>query len=111
MDLKGEEKVCLSRPCAVDDSFSAPKNYGPKEFLVLLNDLNFDGQTGGANLSITAVSSAANGVVQITGSATTVTYTAPLDFVGQDTFTYTIEDTSNFGDGPSTATVTVDVES
>ena len=100
----------MSRPCAVDDSFTVPKNFGPKVFSVLLNDLNFSGQTGGGNLSITEVSPAANGMVLITGNATTVEYTGNLDFVGQDTFTYTMVDTADTGDGPSTATVTVDVQ-
>ena len=105
-----EEEPCLSRPCAVNDSFSVPENSGPMQFSVLLNDLNFAGQTGGADLSITAVTPATNGTVVITGGGTTVTYTADSNFVGQDAFSYTIVDISYPGDGPSTAAVTVDVQ-
>ncbi len=97
------------RPFAVPDSFQILEDTANHEFEVLLNDFNFDSETGGANLQITEVSDPANGTVQITGNQTTVTYTPVANFFGTDTFTYTIVDTVNEGDGPSTATVTVNV--
>lgn len=100
----------LTRPCAMNDFFSVSRNSGPNELFVLTNDLNFNGQTGGLNLAITGVSAAANGTAVISGGATRVTYTPNADFTGQDSFTYTMVDTANAGDGPSTATVTVTVQ-
>lgn len=104
------EEVCTFRPCARADFFPVPKNTHANVLPVLSNDINFNGHTGGANLGITAVSAPAHGSATITGGATTVTYTPITNFAGTDTFTYTIVDTVNVGDGPSTATVTVKVE-
>jgi hypothetical protein len=55
-------------------------------------------------LTIVAVSAAGNGTAVISGTA--VLYTPDPDFVGTDTFTYTITD----GFATSTATVNVTVE-
>ena len=60
----------------------------------------------GETLTVTAVSTRANGTVAITGGGTGLTYTPDADFFGTDTFTYTISDGNG---GTATATVTVTV--
>ena len=58
----------------------------PVEISVLDNDT-------GDDLAVVEVDEPAHGTAEITGGGTTVTYTADADFVGVDTFLYTIEDT------------------
>ncbi len=78
---------------------------------VLNNDINGAGNVSTAGLSITSVSVCTNGgTAFMSDGGTTVTYYVPSSsFLGTDTFTYTIQDSTFFGDGPSTATVTVTV--
>ena len=90
-----------SNPLAGPDSFSTQVNT-PITAQVLLNDIDPDGQS----LSIQSVSSTTNGGTT-TFTTTSITYTPPLNFVGTDTFTYTISDPSG---GTSTTTVTITVE-
>jgi hypothetical protein len=75
---------------------------------VFANDL---AKSSKANLSITATSlpiPTAQGTVTQNGS--TFTYTPPnADFFGTASFTYTIADSGNAGDGPSTGTVNITV--
>ena len=59
----------------------------------------------GSPLSVSEVGAPANGTAAITGGGTTVTYTPDDNFVGTDTFTYTISD----GTRTDTGTVTVSV--
>ena len=69
---------------------------------VLANDVDPDGDT----LSLTNVTQGANGTATITGGGTTVNYKPKPSFVGNDTFTYTVRDTSG---NTATTTVTVTV--
>ena len=98
------------RPFAVDDFYEVSQNSGPTEFQVLSNDLNSSSLPGGDNLAIVRVTGPDNGVVTITHSGTRIEYVPDADYVGQDTFTYTLVDTVYEGDGESTATVTVSVQ-
>ena len=70
---------------------------------VLANDWDVDGSD---NFSIQSVGSASNGSVVINPNGT-LTYTPNANFVGQDSFQYTIVD--NHG-ATSSATVTIDVQ-
>ena len=102
-----------TRPFAANDSFTVLEDSGPTEFDVLQNDYDLDSEQGGENLQIVEISQPANGTVAIVSEGAAVVYTPDDDYFGTDTFTYTIIDTSDpdheEGDGPSTATVTVNV--
>ena len=58
-------------------------------------------------LTITLVSDPANGSAAITNAGTTVTYTPDLNYIGLDSFTYTISDGQG---GTDTASVTITVD-
>jgi outer membrane autotransporter protein len=84
---------------AVDDSVATNPDQAVN-IDVLANDT-------GSGLSISSVGSSSNGTVVDNGNGT-ITYTPNAGFVGVDTFTYTVIDTSNASD---TATVTVSIQS
>ena len=87
-------------PMAVDDE--AETNQGsPVTIAVLDNDLDADGDA----LHVSAMSVPANGWCKLNADDTIV-YTPSIDFVGVDTFTYTVSDVDGATD---TATVTVTV--
>lgn len=87
-------------PVAQDDAAATAVNEAIT-LAVLSNDTDADGDP----LNVLAVSEAENGTVSI-GDEGTVTYTPDADFVGSDSFTYTVFD----GFGFDQATVTVEVE-
>jgi VCBS repeat-containing protein len=90
-------------PNAVNDgpvTVVAGSGYTPID--VLANDTDADGNT----LTVTAVSNPPHGSAIITGGGTGVSYRPDTNFVGSDSFTYTISD--GFG-GTDTATVSVTV--
>ncbi|MDF1722629.1 MAG: calcium-binding protein [Minwuia sp.] len=68
---------------------------------VLANDVDPDGDA----LVISAVSGAANGVVEIAGNQ--VRYTPDANFNGSDSFTYSVADGAGGTDGPADVSVTV----
>ena len=87
-------------PIAVDDqAYSDPGETVTTD--VLANDADEDGDA----LTITHVGAAANGTATIVSGQ--ISYTSNAYYVGVDSFTYTIEDTSGEA---STATVLVNVE-
>ena len=86
-------------PIASDDSAVVLEN-GSVELSVLINDSDLD-----SAISVSSVTDGTNGTV--TTNATTVTYTPGADFIGSDSFTYTITD----GVLTDTATVSVTVKS
>lgn len=88
-------------PDAVDDSANTLQD-AP----VLINVLANDSDPDGDNLSVTAISQGANGVV-VNNNDGTITYTPNSGFSGADSFTYTISDGSG---GNDTATVNVTVD-
>ena len=73
---------------------------------VLTNDTDIDLSREGDVLTITSADNAANGTATITGSGKTITFTPALDFSGNASFDYTIEDQHG---ASSTAHVTVTV--
>ena len=89
-------------PDAVDDTATVEVNSGAHSIGVLANDTDPDLDP----LTITAVTQGANGGA-VSTDGTTVSYTSAANFVGTDTFTYTIDDGQGNTD---TATVTVTVE-
>lgn len=90
---------CNAAPDAVDDTATTIVNT-PVTVDVLANDSDGDGDT----LTVTAVGDPPNGTATTNGS--TVTYTPDANFIGADSFTYTIGDGRGASD---TATVTVTV--
>jgi len=88
-------------PDAVDDAATFEVNSGLHLIGVLSNDSDPDSDA----LTVTSVTQGANGVVANNGAS--VSYTANANFVGPDSFTYTIDDGHSHTD---TATVTITVE-
>jgi hypothetical protein len=86
-------------PTAVADAYPVDENSSDNIFAVLANDSDVDGDS----LSIVSVDGAGHGTAVISG--TNILYTPNLDFVGIDTFTYTISD----GNLTAMATITVTV--
>lgn len=92
-------------PTLQADSFSVVKNSSDTQLSPLDNDSILP-DTNEA-LSISAVgTTSAGGTVSITDGGQSLSYTPPADFVGTDTFTYTVQD-SNGGEAQSTISVTV----
>ncbi|QEL20932.1 Ig-like domain-containing protein [Limnoglobus roseus] len=90
-------------PVAVNDKAFVGKN-STTLLGVLVND-----SAGGDyqdSLTVTAASTSANGGTVDTYDGTAVRYTTPFNFVGTDTFTYTVKDANGV---TATATVTVRV--
>jgi CSLREA domain-containing protein len=94
--------ACTSNapPDAVDDAAAFEVNSGAHTISVLANDTDPDGDT----LTITAVTQGTHGTVG--NNTTSVSYTANANFVGTDSFTYTVDDCHGHTD---TATVSVTV--
>ena len=88
-------------PTAVDDAYTVDEGSSDNLLDVLSNDSDID---VGDSLSVTAVTSPTNGTAIISG--TIILYTPYPDFIGTDSFTYTITD----GTVSDVATVTVIVE-
>jgi hypothetical protein len=105
-------------PFAIGDSFQVEEDSATATLDVLGNDLKPDPQNTNT-LTITQLNGQAvtNGDDIITANGGTVTFTGSeftylpvADFFGQDSFTYTIESTPDAGDGPSTGTVSIEVQ-
>ena len=99
---EGEIEFANEAPQASDDQFTVDADSTDNTLDVLANDSDADGDS----LTITSVSQPAEGQTAVSGSQ--VIYTPQPEFIGSDSFTYTIED--GFG-GQATATVTVAVQS
>jgi large repetitive protein len=89
-------------PTAVGDTASVTEDSDPNPIDVLSNDSSAPDL--GETLSVTAVTTPANGTATL--EAGTVTYAPKADFVGTDSFSYTLSD-GNGGVAIGTATVTV----
>ncbi|WP_426000361.1 Ig-like domain-containing protein [Caulobacter sp. DWR1-3-2b1] len=88
-------------PTAAADAIHTNRNVA-RVFDPRLNDADADGD----GLAITATGAAANGTVVINAGAGTLTYTPTNNYVGTDSFTYTVSDGRG---GTHTATVNVTV--
>lgn len=97
--------ICSApNPCAVGDTGTT--NQGQSVVIdVTTNDVDIDGTIDVA--TVAPVSPTANGGTAVSNNDGTVTYTPASGFVGEDTFTYTVDD--NAGNPSSVATVTVTV--
>ncbi|MFY9478165.1 MAG: Ig-like domain-containing protein [Aquabacterium sp.] len=105
VDVKVTVTPVNDAPVAVNDNVSTEEDK-PIEVQVRNNDTDADMATDGDVLTVTAVTQGANGTVVINPQTGNPVYTPKLDFVGTDSFTYTIKDPSG---ATSTATVTVTV--
>jgi Bacterial Ig domain len=92
--------ILNNAPVAVNDSATTLSNAA-----VTVNVLTNDSDPENQAISITSSSNPTNGTANCT--ATTCTYTPNANFVGSDSFTYTISD--GFGDN-ATATVSITVQ-
>ena len=89
-------------PSAVDDDVTTAGDTAV-DINVTANDTDPDGDT----LSVTSVTTPSNGTAVITaGSTTTVTYTPDADFIGTDSFDYTLSDGTYTDTGTVNVTVT-----
>jgi hypothetical protein len=79
-------------PLAFDDIFTIEGN-SAANLDILAND--DDDDDGGDGLTIISTSSPSNGNVTITGNGTLVMYAPDLNFIGVDSFDYSINDTNN----------------
>ena len=80
-------------PVAVNDNVSTEEDK-PIEVQVRNNDTDPDIATDGDVLTVISVTQGTNGTVAINAQTGNPVYTPKLDFVGTDTFTYTIKDPS-----------------
>ncbi|MEM8929083.1 MAG: PKD domain-containing protein, partial [Bacteroidota bacterium] len=87
-------------PLAVDDTVVIAQNTTTD----LTNLLENDSEPNGETLNIISVSDPTNGTAILDEETDVVTYTPDLDYLGPDSFTYTIEDESGL-----TATATVNI--
>jgi hypothetical protein len=102
-------RSCRRRaPSPSTTRFGAGGQPGANVFTVLLNDFNFDNQTGGANLNITAVSDPPTARPPSRRRHDDHLH-ARSGFLRSGYVHVHVVDTTNAGDGPSTATVTVNV--
>ncbi|MBS0555921.1 MAG: tandem-95 repeat protein [Proteobacteria bacterium] len=84
--VPGAKQYTAHRPVARNDSASVAANSSNNAIAVLANDSDADGNP----ISITAVTQPAHGTAQIAGSQ--IDYTPAPNYVGTDSFTYTISD-------------------
>jgi hypothetical protein len=87
-------------PVANDDAATVAEDSANNVINVLANDTDLDGDT----LTVTAVTQGTNGSVALVGGV--VNYTPNPNFVGSDSFTYTISD-GNGGSDSATVAITV----
>jgi lysophospholipase L1-like esterase len=97
-----------ANPVAMDDAFSVDENSANNNLAVLLDNGNgVDSDPDGDPLTVTAVGATDNGgAAIINGTNDGVDYTPAVNFVGIETFTYTVSD-GNGGSDQATVTVTV----
>lgn len=89
-------------PIASDDPVTTGEDI-PIVVEPLTNDVDVDGD----DLTVAETSTPSSGTVVIDPGDTTITYTPNLDFHGEDSFTYTVDDGQG---GNATAVVTITVE-
>lgn len=107
-DMAGEvedyrQRILGERPEAIDDQFTLTQSDPPVStpLTVFLNDIPSLNEPT-TIVSVSATTSGGSAV--ITGAGTTITYTPPQGFVGDDTFSYTIRDAAGNTD-PATVSI------
>ena len=90
-------------PVAVDDSLTVPQNTAGMINLIT-NDTDVDGDP--RSISAVDTLSVEGGSVDDNGDGTTITYTPATNFIGSDSFDYTVED-GNGGSDIGTVSITV----
>jgi hypothetical protein len=94
-------------PVGVDDKFTVERSSRDNKFDVLANDTDVDVGDKAA-LIITGFADVSNGgEITIAADKKSLTYTPAAGFVGDETFTYSIEDPAGGADEEVTVTVTV----
>lgn len=91
-------------PTAVDNNITIDEDT-PTSINVILNDTDVDNPNG--DLTVTGATNGANGTTALASDGKSVIYTPDADFVGVDTFTYTMSDGAG---GSDSALVVVTVE-
>lgn len=93
-------------PVGVDDTFTVISGSGQNTLDVLANEAST--ADPGETLTVTAVGTASNGgTLSIASNGLSINYTPPANFVGTDTFQYTVSD----GTSTDTVQVTVNIQS
>ncbi len=93
-------------PVALDDEYVVAFNSTNVDFSVLDNDTDENGDSLRVSAELTPISSANGAVISVAENGSSITYTAPADFNGFDSFPYTIVDPGGLS---ATANVTVAV--
>ncbi len=93
-------------PVANDDSAQTTQGQSTTTD-VLANDSDPEDDTSDLTVTVEGDDEPSNGTVTVNGDGT-ITYTPDSGFVGEDSYTYTVEDT---GGNEAEATVTIDVQS
>lgn len=88
------------KPIGVNDNTTTPINTATTTTVT-----SNDGQSG-VSATVTAVPTSTNGGEIVTNSDQTITYTPPTDYVGTDTYTYTLSKNGTVSD-PITVTINV----
>ena len=97
----GQAQGTNTAPTAVADTAATAENTAV-DINVVANDTDADGDT----LSVTSVTTPANGTAVVTSRSTnTVTYTPDTDFNGTDSFNYTLSDATDTDIGTVVVTV------
>lgn len=92
-------------PTGVADTLTTFKNAPARTFTVLANDTDADNvPASNVGLTVSAITQGTHGTVAISAGGGSITYQPAADYLGPDTFTYTVQD----GAG-GTATVTVNM--
>lgn len=94
-------------PIAVDDNFTAIIN-ATTELNIISNDSDSDGSLD--NSSITVINDASQGSISINSVTGLISYTANINSLGTDSFTYTLNDDDGSVSNVATVTITLDTD-
>jgi PKD repeat protein len=95
-----------SPPIAISDT-SETESGRAVEINVLSNDLDPNGELDPTTITIVAGSGPDHGTTEIDSTTGVVTYTADSEYVGEDSFTYTVRDTEGNESNVTTVTITI----
>jgi hypothetical protein len=99
------EIVQVNAPPEAGDDVSGVLRNTPRSIDVLANDFDPDGSLDPVSLTISLPPAHGTAEVQQTGGATVVVYTPDLDYLGPDTFSYTVGDDAGAISIPATVTL------